>query len=506
MAIVLGFDIGTTSTIGILVDTEGAILALADRSVDLYAPRPGWAEEDPEQWWSNVCDLIPALLNDAGIEAGMIEAVGVSGMVPALVMLDDDGRPVRRSIQQSDGRTGREVEAIRQETDENRFLQRAGNGINQQLIAPKLRWLRQHEPEAVAQTHRILGSYDFIARRLTGADAVEKNWALEAGFFDLEQGRVAEDLIALGKIEPTLVPSVREGHEIIGSVSAKAAEATGLKAGTPVVAGAADHVASAFVAGVAEPGDFLIKFGGAGDVLLATAEPKPDSRLFLDFHTVPGLFMPNGCMVTSGSLLNWFIKTMGAGAAADAAAQGKSPHAHLDRSAANTSAGAEGLVLLPYFLGEKTPIQDPIARGTFIGLGLHHDTHHLWRAVLESVCMGFRHHVEVARQIGYPVTRIIASDGGTKSPLWMQIAASSLGMPVQLLEGHPGSCLGAAYVAAMGIGAFPDWQQMTRFVQSAGIIEPETLDIPIYDEVYGVYRQTYEALKPIYPKLQAFGG
>ncbi|MEO1018148.1 MAG: FGGY-family carbohydrate kinase, partial [Pseudomonadota bacterium] len=173
---------------------------------------------------------------------------------------------------------------------------------------------------------------------------------------------------------------------------------------------------------------------------------------------------------------------------------------------AATPPGAAGLVLLPYFLGEKTPIQDPAARGTFIGLGLHHTTGHLWRAALEAVCLGFRHHVEVAREIGYPVTRMIASDGGTKSRFWMQIAASVLGMPVQLLAGHPGSCLGAAYVAAMGIGALPDWQQMPRFVRPADTVEPEPAAIEVYDEVYGTYRATYEALKPIYPRLQTFGG
>ncbi len=506
MTIVLGLDIGTTSTIGILIDTDGKVLALADRPVDLVALHPGWAEEDPEQWWANVQSLVSELVRNAGIQAGDIAAIGVSGMVPALVMVDREGRPVRRSIQQSDGRTGREVEAIRGETDEARFLQRTGNGINQQLIAPKLRWLKRHEPDVLDRTHRIMGSYDFIAFRLTGAQAVEKNWALEAGFFDLHRNAVAEDLVALGHIEPEKVPPVREGHEIVGEVTAAAAKGTGLKAGTPVVAGAADHVASAFVAGVAKPGDCLIKFGGAGDVLLATNEPRPDPRLFLDFHTVPGLFMPNGCMVTSGSLLNWFVATMGSGEAAAAMADGKKPHAYLDEVAAKTPPGAEGLVLLPYFLGEKTPIHDPAARGTLVGLGLHHGTGHLWRAALEAVCLGFRHHLEVARDIGYPVTRVIASDGGTKSRFWMQMAASVLGMPVQLLAGHPGSCLGAAYVAAMGIGALPDWQQMDRFVSPADIIEPDAAAMPVYDEVYGTYRAIYESLKPVFPKLQVFGG
>jgi xylulokinase len=503
MALILGFDIGTTSTIGILVDTAGRTLALADRPVDLHAPKPGWAEEDPEQWWANVCALVPALLAEAGADAADIAAVGVSGMVPALVMVDTHGRPVRPSIQQSDGRTGDEVEAIRAETDEAAFLARCGNGINQQLLAPKLRWLRRHEPEAVAAARRIMGSYDFIAHRLTGTATVEKNWALEAGFYDLATDAVAADLVALGGIDAALVPPVRAGHEVVGEVGTTAATATGLRAGTPVVAGAADHVASAFVAGVQAPGDLLIKFGGAGDVLLATAEPRPDARLFLDFHLVPGLYLPNGCMVTSGSLLNWFVRTIGTGTAT--ALEGK-PHAALDRLAAATPPGAEGLVMLPYFLGEKTPIHDPAARGTLVGLGLHHGAGHLWRAALEAVCFGFRHHVEVARDIGYPVTRVLASDGGTKSAVWMRIAASVLGRPVHLLAGHPGSCLGAAYVAGVGVGAFDDWGQMRRFVQPAATVDPDPAAEPVYDDVYATYRAIYEALKPVYPRLRAFGG
>ncbi len=495
MAIVLGLDIGTTSTIGILAETDGRVLALADAPVTLHSDHPGWAEEDPEQWWANTGTVCRALLAKAGIAAGEVKAIGVTGMVPALVTLDAQGRCVRRSIQQSDGRTGAQVAALAREVDEARFLARTGNGVNQQLIVPKLRWLARHEPDAFARIATVCGSYDFVAGRLTGAPALERNWALEAGFLDLGTGDIADDLVALGGITREKLPPLRAGEDIIGTVTGAAAAHTGLAVGTPVVAGAADHIASAFVAGIAAPGDVLIKFGGAGDVLMATVAPRPDPRLFLDFHVVPGLFMPNGCMVSSGSLLNWFVATLGQG----------HDHAALDALAARVPPGSEGLVLLPYFLGEKTPIQDPAARGTLVGLGLHHGLGHLWRACLEAVCFGFRHHADVARELGYPVTRIVASDGGTRSAVWMQIAADVLGMPVQLLEGHPGSCLGAAYIAGVAIGALPDWQQMGRFVRPARVVQPSAAT-PIYDEAYGAYRELYERLKDFYPKLARFGG
>jgi xylulokinase len=497
MAIVLGLDIGTTSTIGILVETDGSVLALHDAPVTLYSDHAGWAEEDPAEWWRNTGIVCRALLAKARIAPGDVKAVGVTGMVPALVALDAQGVPVRRSIQQSDGRTGAEVAAMAREVDAQEFLARTGNGINQQLIAPKLRWLATHEPDAFARIATICGSYDYVAARFTGTPAIERNWALEAGFLDLATGDIADDLVALGGIARKELPPLRSGEEIIGTVSREAAAHTGLAPGTPVIAGAADHVASAFVAGIAAPGDFLIKFGGAGDVLMATAEPRPDPRLFLDFHVVPGLFMPNGCMVSSGSLLNWFVATIG---------QGHTDHARLDALAARVPPGSEGLVLLPYFLGEKTPIHDPSARGTLVGLGLHHGLGHLWRAFLEAVCFGFRHHADVAREIGFPVTRIVASDGGTRSAVWMQVAADVLGMPVQLLEGHPGSCLGAAYVAGVAIGALPGWGEMGRFVKPARVVEPDAGAHAVYEEAYAAYRALYVALKGFYPRLARFGG
>jgi xylulokinase len=506
MAILLGLDIGTTSTAGILADSDGTLLAAASAPVTLHSDHPGWAEEDPEQWWRNAAVVCRRLLAEAGVAPTDVEAVGVTGMVPALVLLDAAGRPLRRAIQQSDGRTAEQVAALAREVDPCRFLARTGNGVNQQLIAPRLRWLAVHEPEVFARIATVLGSYDFIAGRLTGSPALERNWALEAGFLDLGTGAVAADLVALGGIGPEKLPPLRSGEEIVGAVTPAAAAQTGLAAGTPVVAGAADHVASAFAAGIAAPGEMLIKFGGAGDVLLATADPRPDPRLFLDFHVIPGLYMPNGCMASSGSLLNWFVATLAPDEAEAAARTDGRAHARLDALAEAVRPGSEGLVVLPYFLGEKTPIHDPAARGTIVGLGLHHGRGHLWRALLEAVAYGFRHHVEVALDIGYPVTRVVASDGGSRSATWMQIAADVLGRPVQLLEGHPGSCLGAAYIAGVAVGALPGWGEMGRFVRPAAVVEPRAAATAIYRECYAAYRELYARLQAFYPRLARFGG
>jgi xylulokinase len=280
-------------------------------------------------------------------------------------------------------------------------------------------------------------------------------------------------------------------------VTGDSARVTGLAAGTPVVAGCADHVASAFVAGIRRDGDLLLTFGGAGDILLATDRPKPNPRLFLDYHLVPGLFMPNGCMACSGAVLNWIVREL------CGRNLGDEPHAELDRFAAELPPGADGLILLPYFLGEKTPIHDPYARGTLVGLGLHHTLGHIWRAALEAVAFGFRHHVEVFEELGQGVRRVVASDGGARSRVWMQIAADVLGHPIELLAGHPGSCLGAAYVAGVAVGAFSGWDEIARYVRPAGVAEPNPANADRYARHYALYREIYEGLKPLYPRLTA---
>lgn len=503
MPLFLGLDIGTTSTIGIVIDDGNRILATASRPATLLSPRPGWAEEDPRQWWDNVCAIVPRLLRDAGCIGSDIAAVGVSGMVPAIVLLDQAGRLLRNSIQQSDGRAGEDVEALAREIDPDAFLERTGNGINQQLAAAKLRWIERYEPEVFGAIATVFGSYDYINWKLTGVLSLERNWALEGGFLDLRARAIAADLVALGHVAPAVLPPVRLPHDIVGRVSPEAAQATGLAAGTPVVAGCADHVASAYVAGVIDEGDILIKFGGAGDILAATRSIKPDARLFTDFHIIPGLFMPNGCMASTGTLLNWFVANFAGGLASTAAASasGLSPHQRLDKLAASVPVGADGVIALPYFLGEKTPIHDSCARGTFTGMSLSHGPGHLWRALLEATVFGFRHHFDVLRDIGHPIRRVVASDGGTASRLWMQIAADVLQLPVQLLVNHPGSCLGAAWLAGMGSGHVTDWSGVNAFVGTGDLVAPNRENAARYDEIYALYRDLYETLRPLFRRM-----
>lgn len=293
------------------------------------------------------------------------------------------------------------------------------------------------------------------------------------------------------------MPPKLASHTILGQVTADAAVSTGLAAGTPVVGGAADHIASAYVAGVTRPGDVLLKFGGATDIMIATSVLQPDPRMFLDLHLIPDLYMPNGCMASGGSALNWFVEKIAQGEKPAAEAAGISLHQHLDVIAAQTPPGADGVQIIPYFLGEKTPLHDPDARGVIHGLSLNHDLRHMWRALLEGFGYAFRHHIEVFNEMGHPTTRYLASDGGSNSRLWMQICADIIQQPIQLLKGHHGPCLGAAWMAVMGAKLSDDWNGVTAFVSYGDRLEPDPSTAALYDEGYRVFRQSYEAMAKV---------
>jgi xylulokinase len=498
MSCIIGLDIGTTSTIGILVKLPQTVLGIVSRPVTLMSRNPGWAEEDPEQWWQNSCAIIQQLIADSGIATTDIAGIGVTGMLPAVVLLDAEGRLLRPSIQQSDSRCGAEVEELRAEIDEASFVRRAGNGVNQQLVASKLRWIERHEPEIFARIATVFGSYDYINWRLTGVRRIEQNWALEAGFIDLASHELAPDLIAHTHLPSRAVPAKAASHSIIGRVGPEAARQTGLPAGTPVVGGAADMIASALAAGVVRDGQALLKFGGSIDVLVATSKVVPDPRMFLDYHLIPGLYMPNGCMSTGGSGLNWLARTFAGGYEVEARTAGLTLHQYLDRLAEGVPAGADGITIVPYFLGEKTPIHDPFARGTITGLSLSHTIGHVWRALLEAYGYAIAHHMDVLRDMGHQPRQFLASDGGANSRIWMQIVADILQAPIQRLKGHPGSCLGAAWTAAIGLGLTTDLGGIDHFVEKGDLIEPNRDHADLYAAGYQRFASVYTNLKHLH--------
>jgi xylulokinase len=487
----MGIDIGTTATKIILIDVDSHVIASVEEPSTLLSQYAGWAEEDANQWWQNVCRGIPKCLQSAGINASQVGAVGVSGMVPTIVLLDKTGEVLRNSIQQNDARAIQEIEYLRSKTDAADILRRTGSAITQQTIGTKILWLRQHEPHVLERAAHLMGSYEFITYRLTDALYLERNWALESGYFDVYKEDWDDEILSLSSIDRSLLADVRWPSDVVGHVTRRASTLTGLKEGTPVVAGSADHIASAFSSGLKNQGDLLVKLGGAGDILISMNAILVDERLFLDYNDIPGKYIASGCMASSGSLIKWFRNQFAPG----------SSYAELDAAASNVPAGSEGLVLLPYFLGEKTPIQDPQARGTLVGLTLTHTAAHVYRAVLEGISYGFYHHLQVLAENGMTPTYARCANGGARSVLWKQVTSDVLGIRLEQVADHPGSSLGSAFCAGMGIGAFTRWDEIERYIRIATINEPDPANHARYQKMFVLYREIYEALKDKFPRL-----
>ncbi|AEW03596.1 Xylulokinase [Sulfobacillus acidophilus DSM 10332] len=484
MAWVMGIDIGTTAVKALLLDTEtGQSVTATSDEYPLYSPNAGWAEADPQHWEQGISEAIARLRQQDAKAVSQCRGIGVCGMVPALVPLDRSHRPLRRSIQQNDARTGRELAQIMADADTEWLYQRTGTVLNQQHIAPKLLWLQRYEPHTWEQLHAIVGSYDYVRGLMTGNWAIEVNWAVESGLFDVHARSWLTDFMNRWSIDSRWFGSVGNPWEPAGTLRPRMAEAWGMPSGIPVVYGSADHVASALAAGVANPGDVLIKFGGAGDILYCTATPQFHRRLYFDLHDLPGRYLLNGCMAASGSLVRWLLSRLKAD---------DRSLPELDRRASAISPGSDGIVVLPYFLGEKTPIFDADARGVIFGLMLHHTDGHLFRAVLESVIFGFRHHLDVLSNSGFPVERIFATNGGAKSELWRQIAADVLQRPILAFPHHPGSAMGAAIVAAQGLGLLPQEPVVDRIDTPRIWHQPNPDNRSVYDRNYSVFRTLYE--------------
>jgi xylulokinase len=298
------------------------------------------------------------------------------------------------------------------------------------------------------------------------------------------------ELFPFAGIPKDILPPVFEPTEIVGETTKDLQRLTGFPSGIAVVAGSADHIASSLAVGLRDEGDLLLKFGGAGDMMFVTDNLKMDRRLFLDYHDIPSKYVLNGCMASSGSLIKWYMHMLR-----------EESYDELRMLAANSGIGSQGLITLPYFLGEKTPIFDVKARGVVFGLDLHHNRGDIFRSLMESVVFGFMHHIEVLHESGHEVKNVFISDGGAKDPLWRKITADATGMDVKYIRSNPGSSLGAAFIAGMSVGLFEEWDEIEKFLNEAEIVTADKQNHRQYDKYYRLYRKLYETLKPLYAEL-----
>ena len=471
--LLLGVDLGSSATKAVLLQPGTGVVASASRPVELLSREAGWAEADPAVWWQNLTELVPELLEAAGATSTDVAAVGISGMVPAVVCVDGEDTPLRAAILQSDARAVLEIEDMARRLEGVDLLGLTGSVLSQQSVGPTLRWLATNEPGVWERTRRVLGSYDWLAVALGAAPHVERNWAIESGLFDLA-GSPVMDVLAASGVDLGLLAPIRWPGTVVGEVSTEAAADTGLAVGTQIVVGGADHVLSAYGAGLSEPGDWLIKLGGAGDILAVTDKQFLDPRLYLDAHPQPDMWLPNGCMATSGSLLRWLQGILGG-----------IDLLELDDEAATRAPAS--VVCLPYFLGEKSPHHDPDLRGALIGLDLGTTRGDLHRACLEAIAYGFRQHVDVFAERGVVLREPRVTNGGSASVLWKHILADVLQRPLVPVIDHPGASLGAAVAAGIGVGAFDSWDAIHDLVRLGDAIKPNPANAAIYEEGYRMY-------------------
>ena len=488
--IAIGIDIGTTGVKAVAVTTSGEVVFESTRPHDLIAERSGFAEEDAEEWWESTKQILAEIASQ--VDCTRVVGLGFSGMVPALVLVAQNGAPVRNSIQQNDARAVQEIAEFKALLDEQRYFGETGNSVNQQVVFPKLRWMDRHEPDSLMQAAYLMGSYDYCAFRLTGVPAIERNWALESGMWLIEEERWHDELLQMIPLSPDLLPPVYATGEILGESSEAVARETGFPAGVPVIAGIADHVASALSTGVRSEGDLLLKLGGAGDVLYASDDLRLDPRMFIDYHPFPGKFLINGCMSAGGSIVKWITNL--------------TQDTDFDRltvEAETRNLGDGQIIVLPYFLGEKTPIFDTDARGVIFGLSLNHDRAALFRAVLEAVAFGFRHHVDVLEEMGCGVRNVYLSNGGARSPLWRQIVLDVIGSDGTYVPNHPGSCIGAAFAVLQNLVPSHESRALEAFLARGVAIRYSQEQHERYSHYYALYRDLYEQLKPLFPRLHS---
>lgn len=481
--LVLGIDIGTSGSKGVLATPDGSIVATVGRPHRLSLPRPGWAEHDAETvWWAGFLALARQLAARADETGGQIVSVCVSGIGPTLLPADANGAPLRAAILYGiDSRSTREIDELTEQYGADAILARGGTLLSSQAVGPKLLWLRRNEPEVWAQTRQLLMANSFIVERLTGEYILDHHSASQVDpLYEIQTNRWADDWAS--EIAPGLeLPRLIWPGEVAGQVTPAAAAETGLPAGISVAGGSIDAWVEALSVEVREPGDVMLMYGTTLMVVEIVERLQPYPGLWGTTHLFPGTSSLSTGLATSGALTNWLRDIAGS-----------PPFEQLIDEAAAVRPGADGLLVLPYFAGERAPVDDPRARGLILGLTLSHGRGHLYRALLEATGFGVRHIVETLRAAGAHGRRLVAVGGGTQRDLWPHIVSDILGQPQEIPRETIGASYGDALLAAMAAGLA---DERTSWNAPAAIVEPRVEHAEVYDRLYEVYRSLYPATR-----------
>ena len=499
MSYYLGLDIGTSGAKALLITAEGAPVASDTQEYPLSTPRPLWAEQDPEDWWGGIVQATRNVLEKSGVRAEEIAGIGLSGQMHGSVFLDQDNHVLRPALLWCDQRTQAECDWITAQVGRENLVKYIGNPVLTGFTAPKIVWLRNHEPETYAKVVKVLLPKDYIRYRLTGVHATEVSDASGTALFDVAQRRWSQEVLDAAQIPRSWMPDCAESIEITGKVSAEGARATGLTAGTPVAGGGGDQAAGAVGSGIVETGIVSNIIGTSGVVFAYADQPAtdPELRVHTFCHAVPGKWHLMGVVLSAGGSLRWLRDTFFQPEGVVAWTVGDDPYNLMALGAARVPPGAEGLIFLPYLTGERTPYPDANARGTFFGLTLRHTRAHFTRAVLEGVSFALNDTFQIFQSLGVPMTEARTSGGGAKSPLWTQINADVTGHEHVTLSVDEGPALGAALLAAVGTGAYTTVADACR-----AAIRPVTRVAPNPD-AHREYGRFYDIYRALYPTLKA---
>jgi xylulokinase len=492
----LGIDVGTTGSKVVLINSLGETIAAATTEYSMYMPKPLWAEQNPEDWWLATQASIRQVIENGKVAPGDIAGIGLTGQMHGLVLLDKEGSVLRPCIMWNDQRTAKQCQEITKQVGAEKVLQLIGNPVLPGFTAPKVIWVRENEPHIYEKVATILLPKDYIRYCLTGELFSEVSDSSGTAMFDVGKRQWSEDMLAALSIPREWMPEVTESPVVSARVNHQAAQATGLKAGTPVVGGGGDQAAQAVGTGIVKEGVTSVTLGTSGVVFAASDHYRVESqgRLHAFCHAVPGMWHLMGVMLSAAGSFRWYRDVLGDCERQRAEVEGRDPYDLLTEAAANVPPGSDGLIFLPYLTGERTPYPDPNARGVFFGFTLRHKKQHFTRCVLEGVGFGLRDSLGLMRNLGIKIDEVRLSGGGARSTLWRQILADILNSPTKLVNTTEGAAFGSALIAGVGAHVYDNMldaaNQVIKITES---VEPSS-DSKIYAAYYPHYQALYPAL------------
>lgn len=492
----LGIDIGTSACKIAVFAKDGTVKATGTGDYQVYYPHPGWAEQNPEEWWEAVCDAIPRVLIKGNISPEEIKGIGIDGQSWSAIAVDKDGNVLTNTPIWMDTRATDICEEFNEKIGKDKIFELCGNSLQPSYTTAKIIWYQRNLPEVYAKTYKILQSNGYIAYKLTGVMTQDLSQGYGLHCFDMRTGTWNEEMCQEFGFSSELLPEIHACHEVIGEVNEKAAKESGLAEGTPVVAGGLDAACGTLGAGVIHSGETQEQGGQAGGMSICTDQYRADERLILGFHVVPDCWLLQGGTTGGGGVIRWLEREFGAYEREEGKRQGKSSLDLFNEEAAAVAPGSDGVIFLPYMSGERTPIWDPNAKGVYYGLDFSKTKGHFIRAAMEGTAYALKHNLDVAEEAGAKVEVLRAMGGSANSLLWTQIKSDITGKPIVVPSSDTATTLGAVILAGVGIGMYKDFDEAVKLtIEEKRSHEPNNENRKVYDRNYETYIELYKQLK-----------